>query len=128
MGDVKDEITVAFDLLRRFGGKWAVLTAMSMDMTGKGIVLPPEVNELLKTARLKIESGCYSSCEVNCALAEVESRIFSQCHRLSDQEFMNWTDLLGEAMQGKLNYQRIRGIRALDPVKNDCSFLECTCS
>ena len=128
MSDVKDESTDTFDLLRRFGGKWAVLMAMVLDMAKKGIVLPPEVNEQLRTARVKIGSGCFSPCEVSCALAEVESRIFSQCHRLSDEEFMNWSDLLGEAMQGKLDYQRILGIRALEPVKNDCGFLECTCS
>jgi len=128
MDDVQDKNAVTFDLLRRFGGKWAVLMAMRSDMSKKGIVLPPEVNEHLQTARTKIATGCFSPCEVSCALAEVESRIFSQCHRLSDEEFMNWSDLLGEAMQGKLDSQRILGIRALEPVKNDCGFLECTCS
>ena len=31
-------------------------------------------------------------------------------------------------MQGKLDYQRIMDIPALDPVKNDCMFLGCKCS
>ncbi len=128
MADAQDERAVAFDVLRRFGGKWAVLAAMSLSMSRRGIALPPEVQEKLKMARVKIGSGCFSPCEAACALAEVEGRLFSQCHRIDDQEFMTWSDLLGEAMQGKLDYDRIVGIPALAPVKNDCRFLGCRCA
>jgi hypothetical protein len=31
-------------------------------------------------------------------------------------------------MQGKLDYQTIMGIPALDPIKTDCGFLNCRCS
>ena len=125
MSEVQDERTVAYELLKRFGGKWAVLMAMSVDMTKKGIVLSPDVNEKLATARIKIGSGCFSTCEVSCTLADVESRLFSRGNLLEDREFMNWSDLLGEAMQGKLDYERILGTRALAPVKSDCQFLNC---
>jgi hypothetical protein len=128
MAEVKDERAVEFDLLKRFGGKWAVLAAMSMSMSRQGIAVPPEVREGLRMARVKISSGCFSACEAGCALADVEGRLFSQCHRLDEQEFANWSDLLGEAMQGKLDYKRIAGIPALAPVKNDCQFLACGCA
>jgi len=128
MADVTGEKTVAFDVLKRFGGKWAVLAAMSMSMSRKGIVVPPEVHERLRMARVKIGSGCFSPCEASCALADVESRLFSQCHLLDDQEFTRWSDLLGEAMQGKLDYERIAGIPALAPIRNDCQFLGCSCA
>ena len=94
----------------------------------QGITLPPVVFEALKTARSKIESGCFSICEVGCDIAQAEGPVFSECHRLDQQQFQEWSDLLGEAMQGKLDYQRILGIPALDPVKNDCGFLNCSCS
>ena len=128
MTDLKDKEEVAVDLLKRLGSKWAVLTAMSATMRKKGIDVPLEASEKLKTTGIEIVSGCFSPCEVNCSLAEAESRIFSKCHLLEDQEFMLWSDLLGEAMQGQLGYHRIVGIPALSPVKNDCKFLACNCS
>ena len=106
---------------------WAVLTAMSLAMDKKGIPLPPEINERLKTARVKIVSGCVPPCEVNCVLAEAESRLFSQGPALGDEEFMMWSDLLGEAAQGKLDFARIQMIAALEPIRQDCKFLGCTC-
>jgi len=128
MTSVANEGMVAFDVLKRFGGKWAVLAAMSMNMSRKGINVPAEVHERLRMARVKIGSGCFSPCEASCALADVEGRLFSQCYLLDDQEFMHWSDLLGEAMQGKLDYDRIVGIPALAPIKNDCQFLGCSCA
>ncbi len=128
MSYAKDASAIEFEMLRRLGGKWAVLVAMSMAIARKGFNLPPDVAERLKIARVKIGSGCFSPCEASCALAEAESRIFSQGSILGDEEFMMWSDLLGEAAQGKLDYERIQRIPALDPIKSDCRFLGCTCS
>jgi len=128
MSDPNERSDLEFDMLRRFGAKWAVFTAMTANMIQKGIEVPHAVVEKLKTARSKIESGCFSPCEVGCELAEVECQLFSRCDRLDQQEFQDWCNLLAEAMQGKLDYQRIQGIPALSPVKNDCRFLNCGCS
>ena len=127
MADVNDARAVTFDVLKRFGAKWAVLAAMSMGMSRKGIVVPPEVNEKLRVARIKIVSGCFSPCEAGCSLAEVEGQLFSQCDLMTEQEFMGWSDLLGQAMQGELDYERICGIPVLAPVLSDCQFLGCGC-
>ena len=127
MSHAKDASLMEFEILRRLGGRWAVLTAMSLAMHKKGIPLPPDINERLKIARVKIVSGCASPCEANCVLAEVESRLFSQGPALGDEEFMLWSDLLGEAGQGKLDYARIQRIPALEPIHQDCRFLGCTC-
>jgi hypothetical protein len=101
---------------------------MSVHMSRKGVQMPAAVSERLQIARVEIASGCFSPCEVACALADVERDVFSQAHLLGDEEFMQWSDLLGEAMQGKLTYERIQGIPALVPIKNDCEFLGCMCS
>jgi hypothetical protein len=122
-----EESAVEFELLKRFGGKWAVLAALSMRMSRKHVLLPPEIHEKLRIARVKISSGCFSPCEVGCVLAEVEGQLFSRCHLLDSREFMDWSRLLSEAMQGKLDYERVGGIAALAPVKNDCQFLGCSC-
>ena len=127
MSDAEDASLMEFEILRRLGGRWAVLTAMSLAMLKKGMPLPPDINERLKIARVTIVSGCASACEANCVLAEVECRLFSQGPALGDEEFMMWSDLLGEAAQGKLDYARIQLIPALEPIYQDCRFLGCTC-
>jgi len=127
MSYAKDESVREFEVLRRLGGRWAVLTAMTMAILKKGIPLPADVNEKLKMARVKIASGCVSPCEASCVLAEAESRIFSQGSVLGDDEFTLWSDLLAEAAQGKLDYARIQLIPALEPVHQDCRFLDCSC-
>lgn len=127
MSHAKDASLLEFEMLRRLGGKWAVLTAMSVAMQKKGISSPSEIHEKLKTVRVEIASGCISPCEVNCMLAEVESRLYAQGSALGDEEFMMWSDLLGEAAQGKLDYARIQMISALEPIHQDCKFLGCTC-
>ena len=83
----------------------------------KGIAVPQDVFEALKTVRGKIESGCFSPCEVGCDLAVAEGPLFSQGYLLDQNDFQQWSDLLGEAMQGKLDYQAMMGIPAFDPVK-----------
>lgn len=128
MADANDKIAFDFEMLKRYGAKWAVLAAMTADMVRKGIEIPPAVFAALKTARSKIESGCFSVCEADCDLAQVEGPLFSQGYLLDPQDFQQWSDLLAEALQGKLDYQRIMDIPALAPVKSDCTFLRCSCS
>jgi hypothetical protein len=128
MDNSGDKAVFDFEILKRYGAKWAVLAAMTADMMKKGIQLPHAVLETLQTTRGKIQSGCFSPCEVGCDLAQVEGPLFSQGYLLDQQDFQQWSDLLGEAMQGKLDYERIMGIPAFDPVKNDCKFLGCNCA
>jgi hypothetical protein len=128
MSDTMDSSISQFEMLKRLGAKWAVLTAMTADMIRKHVELPGQVVEELKTARLKIGSGCFSPCEVTCGLSKAEGQIFSRCHLIDPQEFEDWCNLLAEAMQGKLDYERIRGISVLAPVRSDCEFLRCACS
>ncbi len=93
-------------------------------MVKKGIEVASEVVTELQTARLKIVSGCFSTCEVACTLSLVEGQLFSRCHLLAEQEVTSWCDLLAEAMQGKLDYERIRGVAALDPIRERLRIFE----
>lgn len=117
-----------FEMLKKLGARWAVLTAMATIMLHKRLRMPVEVIEALKTARIKISSGCFSPCEITCDLSKAEGGIFAQCHLLDSEEAEYWSNLLAEAMQGKLDYERIQGIPALSPVRSDCEFLRCRCS
>ena len=61
-------------------------------------------------------------------LPKRKAGFFLKVPTLGDEEFMMWSDLLGEAAQGKLDYARIQMIPALEPIRQDCKFLGCTCS
>ena len=125
---MSQDVAVEFETLKRLGGKWAVLMSMSVDMARNGAQLPPDLNDTLTLARMKIGSGCFSVCEVGCALSDIESRLSSHYDCLDEDAFAQWSDLLGEAMQGNLDHERIVVTPALEPVKNDCMFLKCACS
>ena len=68
MSDASDKSVFDFEMLKRYGAKWAVLAAMTADMARKGIEVTCDVFESLKNTRSKIESGCFSTCEVGCDL------------------------------------------------------------
>jgi hypothetical protein len=128
MSDESDRKAFEIELLKRYGAKWAVLTAMTASMAKQGIEAAREVFEALRTARSKIESGCFSACDVGCELSKVEAQLYSQGYLLSQEEFQQWSDLLAEATQGKLDYQRLMDIPALAIVRNEFQFLGCTCT
>ena len=67
----------SYELLKKYGSRWAILTAMSMDIVKKGIKLPHDFNSILEVTRIEITSGCYSSCEIDCKLNKVEGQLIS---------------------------------------------------
>jgi hypothetical protein len=123
----QEERKVSFELLKKFGMRWAVLTALGLDMGGQGVSVPAVVWDELKLARMKILSGCFSPCEVNCALGKVEGKLISVGARLGPDYLRPWFELLADAMEGRIDPGRIHEIPALQPVATDCQFLRCQC-
>jgi len=117
----------SYELLKKYGSRWAILTAMSMDLAKKGIQLPHDFNSILEVTRIEITSGCYSSCEIDCTLNKVEGQLISSGSSFGETYLDPWMDLLAKAMQGKLDYKKIIKIPALKPVENSCGFLNCSC-
>jgi hypothetical protein len=122
-----DERNVSVDLLKKLGTKWAVLTALVVDLSRRGVRILPELSEELKLARMKVISGCFSPCEVGCALGKIEGQLISVGAALGEDYLRPWFDLIGQAMEGRIEPSRIAEIPALQPVANDCTFLECSC-
>ena len=118
---------VSFDLLRKYGSKWAILAAMRIDFKKRGIQLPDDIDSTLKTIRIEITSGCYSTCEIDCSLNKVEGQMISSGASLGEDYLNPWTDLLAKSMKGELDYETILEIPALEPVKSSCGFLKCSC-
>jgi hypothetical protein len=118
---------VSFEWLRKFGMKWAVLTALTLDLAKRGVRVPSELNGLLKVVRMKIMSGCFSPCEVGCELNKVEGQLVAAGASLGEDYLRPWFDLLGQAMEGRIDPARIADIPALEPIATDCQFLACHC-
>jgi hypothetical protein len=128
MGTVaQNDREVSVDLLKKFGMKWAVLAALVSDLGKRGVRVPVDVNEELKLARMKIMSGCFSPCEVGCALGKLEGQLVSIGAALGEDYLRPWFDLLGQAMEGRIDPGRISDIPALQPIANDCKWLACRC-
>lgn len=122
-----DERKVSFEWLKKFGVKWAVLTALGRDLAKRGVRVPADVNDDLKLTRMKIMSGCFSPCEVGCALGKVEGQLVAVGSSLGQDYLRPWFDLLGQAMEGRIHPGRLSDIPGLQPVATDCKFLECRC-
>ena len=118
---------VSFDLLKKYGMKWAVLAAWVIDLGRRGVRVPSAVNEELKVARMKIMSGCFSPCEIACAFGQLEGQLIALGASLGEDYLRPWSDLLGQAMEGRIDPRRISEIPALEPIANDCKWLACRC-
>ena len=123
----QDERNVSFEMLKRFGMKWAVLAALVTDLGKRGVRLPPDTNEQLKLTRMKIMSGCFSPCDVGCAFGKLEGQLISLGSALGEDYLRPWSDLLGQAMEGRIDPGRISDIPALEPIVNECKWLACRC-
>jgi hypothetical protein len=118
---------VSFDLLKKYGMKWAVLAAWVIDLGKRGARVPSSLNEELKVARMKIMSGCFSPCEIACAFGQLEGQLIALGASLGEDYLRPWSDLLGQAMEGRIDPLRISEIPALKPIANDCKWLACRC-
>ncbi|MFC2101654.1 hypothetical protein ACFLS7_01520 [Bacteroidota bacterium] len=114
-----------FELLKMYGSRWAILTAMSMDMVKKGIQLPDDIFKNLEVARIEIKSGCYSTCEIDSTLSKVERAMISKGYVLGEGYLDHFYYLLGRSMQGIIDYEELIRIPAVKPIENACDFLNC---
>jgi len=128
MNTQTEEGRVGQEALKKFGGRWAVLAAMRLDMARMGIEVGPEIDEQLSFARIKVLSGCFSPCEVGCSLSKIEGQLISKGYILGGKYLQDWSDLLAQAMRGDIDLRRVVEIPALKPVEMDCKFLACGCS
>lgn len=116
-----------YDLLKRYGSRWAILKAMSLDMEKKGIRLPSEVSKSLEIARIEIKSGCYSTCIIDGSLSRTEGELISKGWQLGEEYVDKWFGLLADSMQGDIDPMTLTTIPALKPVEGACGFMRCTC-
>ncbi|MFC2133002.1 DUF2096 family protein [Bacteroidota bacterium] len=121
------ERQASYDLLKKYGARWAVLAAIEVDLMKKRVNIPHEISKSLEAAHVKISSGCFSTCEADCSLSKVESNLIPLCSVYGDEYVDYWYELLGRAMQGQITREDISDIPLLKPVETNCGFLECVC-
>jgi len=129
--DVEEEARqqVELEALRRQGMRWAVLLSLRYALSDRKANLPPSVNRDLRLARAMLESGCFSICDVNCLLDEVERVLFQEATSLGEsfEGFDGWLYLLGKAMKGQLTSEEVGGLPFIKPIVQTCNFLKCAC-
>src|SRR4030042_6227645 len=112
----------SYELLEKYGACWTVLTAMEVDLMKKGVLIPTAILKELEVAHIKISSGCFSTCETHCSLSKIEGGLISIATKYGDDYLEHWYELLGQAMQGKVDLEKISNIPLLKPVETSCSF------
>ena len=95
------------DMYSRFGWKWVVLAYMAGRILTQGKQLPSSFVQDLTLARTKMESGCYSICDVGADLRDLENRLFLAALQVSEGEVHAMHELIGKAMDGRLEQKDV---------------------
>jgi hypothetical protein len=118
---------VSYELLKKYGAKWAVLAAMEVNLRKKGAAIPPAISKEIEMSHVKISSGCFSTCDAHCDLSKIEGGLVGLGANYGDEYMDEWLELLGKSMAGELDADKIASIPLLKPIESKCGFLDCTC-
>lgn len=108
------------EMYSRFGWKWTVLAYMAGRVVENGNQLPSSIANDLRMAKAKMESGCYSLCDVAADLRDLEINLFQVLLSVSQGEVHAMLELLGKAMNGTIQ-ERDLDLSPLKPVLADCT-------
>jgi hypothetical protein len=115
-------------VLESFGLRWAVLSAWYDELRSCDAVFDGDIAGMLEASRVKIASGCTSSCEVGCDLARVEASLVSRAATVEPDKVDRWIETLSEAMTEP---EAVRGRPWFRPVNVsylDCGYRPCVCA
>ncbi len=114
-------------VLKQFGLRWAVLAGWHDALQLRHVKMPGDADRLLEKARIKIASGCFSSCEVGCDLSELEAMLTSTDASSGHNWVDFWVDMLGHSMADEAETERILKIPAIRARYNNCGLSVCHC-
>lgn len=107
------------EMYSRFGWKWAALASMAGRVISHGGILNEDFIRDLRLSRTKLESGCYSICDVMASLRSLEVRLFDQLLKIGEGEVHALLELIDKAMSGTLKEEDI-DLSGLKAVLADC--------
>jgi hypothetical protein len=113
--------------LQKYGLRWAVLAAWADELEKRKTDIELETKKRLEAARVKIASGCFSSCEVGCDLGAIEGALVSRGASSSADSINFWIELLGHAMEDSDEVEQLLRIPAVRFRYTACGFGPCRC-
>ncbi len=113
--------------LQKYGLRWAVLAAWADELEKRKAELDVETKKRLEASRVKIASGCFSSCEVGCDLGVIEGALVSRGASISTDSTNFWLELLGHAMEESSEVEQLLRIPAVRFQYTSCGFGPCRC-
>jgi len=131
MVGIRDEqVRVEHSVLRKYGLRYAVLAAWADELRTQGVRIVPDTAKPLEAVRVKISSGCFSTCEVGCDLSRIEGVLVSAATSAGKDTVETWLEILGEAMSETADVDEIERKVQLPAVKmyyNRFDFGPCRC-
>jgi hypothetical protein len=113
--------------LRQYAVRYALLAAWRDDLLARGLAVPPNLPQSLETTRVKIASGCASSCDVGCALGEIEATLVTADSSTQKGKVDFWLDLLGQVMGGDASLERLLNLPVVQFHYAGCGLGACGC-
>ena len=114
-------------VLTKYGVRWSILAAWRGELAGRGVCFDAGFAQRLNSSRVKIATGCFSSCEIGCDLAAVERDLITHSTTVCSGETDFWMELLGRAMAGDGNLLDLVTIPAVRTHLVECGFRPCRC-
>ncbi len=122
------QVRVEIGVLKRYGLRWAVLAAWADELRAHGATLPAALPGQLEAGRVKISSGCFSSCEVGCDLTAIEAALVPAAAAADAAGNVSfWLDLLARAMEDDDGMERLLRLPAIRVHYAGCGFGPCAC-
>jgi hypothetical protein len=119
-----DDLT---DLLSKMGWKWAVMASTINKIYQSGETVSPNLITKIRTSKTLVESGCYSVCDVNTELMDIEKELFDYLVNTDHKETTKFQDLIAKAMGGTLKEEEIN-LKGPNVYLADCLSLPCVCT
>ncbi len=127
IGALETPRTMEAVALDSFGLRWAVLAAWHGELRSRGVAFDADVARKLESSRVKIASGCTSSCEVGCDLAQIEALLVSRTATVAPEAVDEWLDTLSVAMTAPEDVRARPWFRSVSVAHLDCGYRPCVC-
>jgi hypothetical protein len=114
------------DVLSRLGWRWAVLCHTIGQINKKREKIPSDILHQIRNSRTKLESGCYSVCDLETELRGIESVLMTKLQKFGPIETDNFLELIYRAMSGSLSVKDLN-LSGIHPTLSDCLDLPCVC-
>ena len=113
--------------MAKLGLRWSVLAAWRDALELRRVEIPPGIDRALEKARIKLASGCFSTCTVGCELGDIEGALTSADASSQHNWVEFWLDLLGLCMRSDEETMRILRIPAVKSRYQSCGIRGCQC-